>query len=110
MASWPGTLWGLFANAGMDCRRLVVWIATGILGFQGLTLGLGLLHCWVLSWRDLNRQSPVQPVLRLCDPSQQRIDDAVTQGIGLLAGLALGNAVASERSRLRADRSTEREQ
>lgn len=81
----------------MDCRRLVVWIATGILGFQGLTLGLGLLHCWVLSWLDLSHQSPVPPVLRLCEPSQQRIDDAVTQGIGLLAGLALGGAVASER-------------
>ncbi len=94
----------------MDCRRLVVWIATGILGFQGLTLGLGLLQCWVLSWRDLNRHLPMQPVLRLCDPSQQRIDDAVTQGIGLLAGLALGTAVASERPRLRVDRSVERDQ
>jgi len=30
--------------------------------------------------------------LGFCDPSQQRIDDAVSQGIGLLAGLALGSS------------------
>ena len=74
----------------MDCRRLVVWIATGILGFQGLTLGLGLLHCLVLSGLHVKQ---VQPALGFCDPSQQRIDDAVSQGIGLLAGLALGGSV-----------------
>jgi hypothetical protein len=77
----------------MDCRRLVVWIATGILGFQGLTLGLGLLHCLVLSGLHVNRHLQVQPALGFCDPSPQRIDDAVSQGIGLLAGLALGGSV-----------------
>ena len=76
----------------MDCRRLVVWIATGILGFQGLTLGFGLLHCLVLSGLYVNRQHQVQPALGFCDPSQQRINDAVSQGIGLLAGLALGSS------------------
>jgi hypothetical protein len=77
----------------MDCRRLVVWIATGILGFQGVTLGFGLLHCLVLSGLHVNRHLQVQPALGFCDPSQQRIDDAVSQGIGLLAGLALGGSV-----------------
>jgi len=71
---------------------LVVWIATGILGFQGLTLGFGLLHCLVLSGLYVNRQHQVQPALGFCDPSQQRINDAVSQGIGLLAGLALGSS------------------
>ena len=34
----------------MDSRRLVVWIAAGILGFQGGTLALDLLNCSLLSW------------------------------------------------------------
>jgi len=34
----------------MDSRRLVVWISTGILGFQGLTLCFDLLNCTALSW------------------------------------------------------------
>ena len=34
----------------MDSRRLVVWISTGILGFQGATLAFDLLNCTALSW------------------------------------------------------------
>lgn len=41
--------------AAMDSRRLVVWIAAGILGFQGGTLVLDLLNCSVLSWLYVRR-------------------------------------------------------
>ncbi len=34
----------------MDSRRLVVWISTGILGFQGAMLAFDLLNCTALSW------------------------------------------------------------
>jgi hypothetical protein len=34
----------------MDSRRLVVWISTGILGFQGATLAFDLLTRTALSW------------------------------------------------------------
>ncbi len=39
----------------MDSRRLMVWIAAGILGFQGGTLVLDLLNCSVLSWLYVRR-------------------------------------------------------
>jgi hypothetical protein len=39
----------------MVSRRLVVWISAGILGFQGGTLVLDLIHCSVLSWLYLRR-------------------------------------------------------
>jgi hypothetical protein len=39
----------------MESRRLVVWIAAGILGFQGGTLILDLLNCSVLSWLYVRR-------------------------------------------------------
>ena len=39
----------------MEPRRLVVWIAAGILGFQGGTLALDLLNCTVLSWLYVRR-------------------------------------------------------
>ena len=39
----------------MDSRRLVVLISAGILGFQGGTLVLDLIHCSVLSWVYLRR-------------------------------------------------------
>lgn len=39
----------------MEPRRLVVWIAAGILGFQGGTLALDLLNCTVLSWIYVRR-------------------------------------------------------
>ena len=34
----------------MESRRLVVWISTAILGFQGVTLAFDLLNCTALSW------------------------------------------------------------
>jgi hypothetical protein len=34
----------------MESRRLVVWIATGILGFPGPILCFDLLNCTALSW------------------------------------------------------------
>ncbi len=34
----------------MDSRRLVVWISTGLLGFQGAMLAFDLLNCTALSW------------------------------------------------------------
>ncbi len=34
----------------MDSRRLVVWISTGILGFQGATLAFDLLNCSAMGW------------------------------------------------------------
>jgi hypothetical protein len=46
---------GFSAGAAMDSRRLVAWIAAGILGFQGGTLVLDLLNCSVLSWLYVRR-------------------------------------------------------
>jgi hypothetical protein len=108
----------------MDSRRLVVWISTGILGFQGATLAFDLLNCTALSWLyvrmnglpALERQlvgsgssagvvdpdAPQQPsaastpqhqVALFCARPQGRIDDAVNQGLSILAGLALGSSV-----------------
>jgi len=141
----------------MDSRRLVVWIAAGILGFQGGTLVLDLLNCSVLSWlyvrrhglelstaapataprqlvgealpqaRDGGRGGPeatpavtpavpepqarpaqlpntssaptppttsaptaFDPTGVFCDRPRSRIDAAVSQGLSILAGLALG--------------------
>jgi hypothetical protein len=108
----------------MDSRRLVVWISTGILGFQGATLAFDLLNCTALSWLyvrtnglaaierpmersavtrgvvdpDAPQQPPVEarpehPVVLFCTRPQGRIDDAVNQGLSILAGLALGSSV-----------------
>lgn len=46
----PGTLRHCLFTCAMDSRRLVVWISTGILGFQGATLAFDLLNCTALSW------------------------------------------------------------
>jgi hypothetical protein len=109
----------------MDSRRLVVWISTGILGFQGATLAFDLLNCTALSWlyvrmnglpaieRRVHEQggprgvvdpdAPQQPsgvstaehpVTLFCARPQGRIDNAVNQGLSILAGLALGNSVS----------------
>jgi hypothetical protein len=48
----------------MESRRLVVWIAVGILGFQGGTLSLDLLNCSVLSWLYVRRHG-----LQLASPA-----------------------------------------
>ncbi len=108
----------------MDSRRLVVWISTGILGFQGATLAFDLLNCTALSWLyvrmnglpalerrvnepgssggvvdpDASQQhsgasTPEHPVALFCARPQGRIDDAVNQGLSILAGLALGSSV-----------------
>ena len=96
----------------MDTRRLVIWISTGILGFQGATLAFDLLNCTALSWlyvrmhglpaveRRLDEStSPSdadvseQSVALFCKHPQGRIDAAVKQGLSVLAGLALGSAV-----------------
>jgi hypothetical protein len=117
----------------MESRRLVVWISTGILGFQGLTLCFDLLNCTALSWLyvrlngfdaavqrsaspvglpparrprgqggvlDPDAPTPpvadsgppplVHPLALFCARPQGRIDDAVSQGLSILAGLALG--------------------
>ena len=108
----------------MDSRRLVVWISTGILGFQGATLAFDLLNCTALSWLYVRMNglptierrvdesggsrgvvhpdTPEQPsggstsdhpVALFCARPQGRIDDAVNQGLSILAGLALGSSV-----------------
>ncbi len=108
----------------MDSRRLVVWISTGILGFQGATLAFDLLNCTALSWLyvrtnglpalerrvdnassrsgsidpDASNQpsaeaSKEHPVALFCVRPQGRIDEAVNQGLSILAGLALGSSV-----------------
>ena len=108
----------------MDSRRLVVWISTGILGFQGATLAFDLLNCTALSWlyvgsnglvalerrvedptdragvvdpdapqQPSGASTPEHPVAIFCTRPQGRIDDAVNQGLSILAGLALGSSV-----------------
>ena len=91
----------------MDSRRLVVWISTGILGFQGATLAFDLLNCTALSWlyvrmhglpaveRRVDEKTPHGGVTDqlFCTRPQGRIDEAVKQGLSILAGLALGGSV-----------------
>ena len=120
----PGTLRHCLFTCAMDSRRLVVWISTGILGFQGATLAFDLLNCTALSWlyvrsnglAALERRveeptsragvvdpdasqklsggsTPEHPVALFCTRPQGRIDDAVNQGLSILAGLALGSSV-----------------
>jgi hypothetical protein len=60
----------------MESRRLVVWISAGILGFQGGTLVLDLLHCSVLSWLYLRRYG-----LELVVPAE-RVEQRPPQGMG----------------------------
>ena len=128
----------------MEPRRLVVWIAAGILGFQGGTLALDLLNCTVLSWLYVRRyglervepsvgieqrprvglrdaeavgappvqlqsarsthQTPpkpgpgratIDPTEVFCNRPRNRVDDAVGQGLSILAGLALGGSVGT---------------
>lgn len=125
----------------MEPRRLVVWIAAGILGFQGGTLALDLLNCTVLSWLYVRRYGlervvpsvsleqrpptrlggteaastprpqpqalsthkpatqpgsgamPLDPTQVFCSQPRNRVDEAVSQGLSILAGLALGGSV-----------------
>jgi hypothetical protein len=101
----------------MDSRRLVVWISTGILVFQGATLAFDLLNCTALSWltiganglpameRQVDRtsspsgladpdashqssadSSKEHPAALFCVRPQGQIDEAVNQGMSVLAG------------------------
>jgi hypothetical protein len=65
----------------MGSRRLVVWISAGILGFQGGTLVLDLIHCSVLSWLYVRRYG-----LELVAPSD-RVEQKPPEGLGRLEGL-----------------------
>lgn len=112
----------------MEPRRLVVWISTAILGFQGATLAFDLLNCTALSWlyvrlngfgpppaapslqqqvpqpprapgvpagataQPVQPAQPMQPLALFCASPQERIDQAVNQGLSILAGLALGRS------------------
>ncbi|MFM7314301.1 MAG: hypothetical protein ACKO0M_14260 [Cyanobium sp.] len=120
----------------MESRRLVVWISTAILGFQGVTLAFDLLNCTALSWlyvrvngfgpgpQQVVQQPGAMPgegarpsgdvpgegavratsgsdkvsastsLERFCARPQDRIDDAVNQGLSILAGLALGSSAS----------------
>ncbi len=110
----------------MDSRRLVVWISTGILGFQGATLAFDLLNCTAMGWLSVRMNGLPPQAQRInaasahgqgnpggqqqpsagsmaehittdfCSRSQGRIDAAVTQGLGILAGLALGSSVQGQ--------------
>lgn len=62
----------------MESRRLVVWISAGILGFQGGTLVLDLIHCSVLSWLYLRRYG-----LELVVPAE-RVEQRPPQGMGAI--------------------------
>lgn len=139
----------------MESRRLVVWLSAGILGFQGGTLVLDLIHCSVLSWLYIRRYGleqvvpavsveqrppgglgrleglggqtsqapalpqpqpvaqapapistsqpispqpspravPLDPTEVFCNRPRSRVDEAVAQGLSILAGLALGGSV-----------------
>jgi len=133
----------------MESRRLVVWLSAGILGFQGGTLMLDLIHCSVLSWLYVRRYGleqvvpavsveqrppegigrvapvgappsqaqplapapatasasavgqplpspravPIDPTEVFCNRPRSRVDNAVGQGLSVLAGLALGGSV-----------------
>ena len=106
----------------MDSRRLVVWISTGILVFQGAALVVDLLNCTALSWlsvrvnglqamerrlgegravapdgprRPSGGSLPEPPAALFCSQPQGRIDAAVNQGLSVLTGLALGSSVNS---------------
>ena len=55
----------------MDSRRLVVWISTGILGFQGATLAFDLLNCTALSWLYVRSNGLVALERRVEDPTDR---------------------------------------
>jgi hypothetical protein len=76
----PGTLSGPLEQP-MDSRRLVVWLSAGILGFQGGTLVLDLIHCSVLSWLYIRRYGLEQVV-----PSE-RLEQRPPEGLGKPEGL-----------------------
>ncbi len=69
----------------MDSRRLVVWLSAGILGFQGGTLVLDLIHCSVLSWISVRRYGleqvvPMDPTEVFCSRPRHRVDVLSARG------------------------------
>jgi hypothetical protein len=66
----------------MDSRRLVVWLSAGILGFQGGTLVLDLIHCSVLSWLYIRRYGLEQVV------PTDRVEQRPPEGLGRLEVLS----------------------
>jgi hypothetical protein len=66
----------------MDSRRLVVWLSAGILGFQGGTLVLDLIHCSVLSLLYIRRYGLEQVV------PTDRLEQRPPEGLGRLEGLS----------------------
>ena len=84
----------------MDSRRLMVWISTGILVFQGSTLAFDLLNCSAMGWLLLLRQggasiSATHPDAQFCSRPQDHLDRAVSQGLSVLAGRAFGRSAGS---------------
>ncbi|MFN9645071.1 MAG: hypothetical protein ACK6BG_08130 [Cyanobacteriota bacterium] len=75
----------------MDSRRLVVWLSAGILGFQGGTLVLDLIHCSVLSWLYVRRHGLELVV------SGVSVEQRPPEGIGRVDPV---NAPASQRQPL----------
>jgi len=69
----------------MASRRLVAWISTGILVFQGSALALDLLNCSAMGWLLLLHQGATasalsRSALEFCNRPQDRLDRAVCQG------------------------------
>ena len=81
----------------MRNKRLVIWISASILGFQGATLALDLMNCTALGWitADQKTAKTSRAAQRICAEPQARVDQAVKQGLSVIAGLALGTASES---------------
>ena len=81
----------------MRNKRLVIWISASILGFQGATLALDLINCTALGWitADQKTAKTSRAAQRFCAEPQARVDQAVKQGLSVIAGLALGTASES---------------
>jgi hypothetical protein len=76
----------------MDSRRLVVWLSAGILGFQGGTLVLDLIHCSVLSWLYIRRYGLEQVV------PTDRVEQRPPEGLGKLEGLGKPEGLSEQAS------------
>lgn len=99
---------------GPISQRLVVWLTGAILGFQAVTLAAGVVSCTVLTWTYLGRhewtvedsiaekgrktqRQGVEVVSdALCEDPQRRVDDAVSQALGIVAGLAMGGVLGAK--------------
>jgi len=79
-------------EAGMESRRLVVWISAGILGFQGGTLALDLINCTVLSWLWVERHG-LEQVSRHQGGRSARVAPAVPDPSGVQEPAGAGEQV-----------------